>query len=102
MKHKTFPKEKEKNLKRIIKAQKDEIARLEKEIKQLQAPVASEPKKVKTKSVSEKPKPSVEPVKSTSLRPKSQKQWSDEERKAFCTEFSRRFKQSKEEDVGTD
>lgn len=102
MKHKTFSKENEKKLRQILKAQKDEIRRLETEIRELKKELlaAGKPKKPKAPKEPKPVKaetPVPKKVEKPKIKPNPQKPMSDEERKAFCSDFSKRFKKSLEE-----
>lgn len=94
MKHKTFSKENERKFKQIIKAQKDEIRRLEIEVRELKKNLACTDKVKKSKE----PKPPKENTKQVDKIPVRQKvsvQMTEEQRKKFCSDFSARFKQGR-------
>jgi hypothetical protein len=103
VKHKTFSKENEKKLKLIIKAQKDEIRRLEIEIRELKKELqhSGKPRKPKTPKKDPPIKEVTQPIKQVdriTKPPKSQTPMTAEQRAAFCNDFSKRFKQSRGND----
>lgn len=102
MKHKTFSKENEKKLKQIIRAQRDEIRRLEVEIRELKKELlaAGRPKKPRSPKKEQPVKEAQPPkqVEKPKIKPKTQTPMTAEQRAAFCSDFSKRFKQSQEKD----